>query len=547
MLRNVFLYALASVSITYLFCSESASIEDISNISDLNSQLERKLIEQLNSTNRADFSIQERGRNWKHISRVTLVDQKTYGKIFQGDENKSYPGEMRFTVWGRKCIRAIEKAAKENTIGDLDVLLSGDDGVFPTCNIDSTIILTASRKKDDNRKNIILIPPFAFNSFKKYEQRYNDCVSVYKNRQSDGVTFRQKTKKAFWRGTHMQPFGWGWESKECSDRKIKFSRTKAIMMSNNFRDFLDCKYVKLDEPTDTKDPHFSYRDMLYKRGFGNYASLTDQAKFAYHLCIDGWAGSWELGGRLTEGMLLGNLCFNASVFDMYFENLLEPFVHFIPVKSDLSDLIEQVKWANEHPVEAEQIAEAGHQFAIKLLHPENVLNYFIFALKEISKKQQSLAISATYPRLNFSASIPFWKQSVPLIDNDIQEKLKTKLSFFGISDSETIIFLPLSVDIIQSTIGQKLSYGTLQRDTSFGVLVLDQVTGPYTDGTISTYNDDNEKTWFIDETNLFICNDSGNPTAVYTHYVSIPNSESFIMLGYHVTEIGTIFPYLYKK
>jgi len=42
---------------------------------------------------------------------------------------------------------------------------------------------------------------------------------------------------------------------------------------------------------------------------------------------------------------------------------LEPWVHFIPVTEDLSDLVARVEWANANPAEAAQIAQHGLEFA----------------------------------------------------------------------------------------------------------------------------------------------------------------------------------------
>jgi len=42
---------------------------------------------------------------------------------------------------------------------------------------------------------------------------------------------------------------------------------------------------------------------------------------------------------------------------------LVAFEHYIPVKEDLSDLLEMVSWARDHPEEADKIAKAAKLFA----------------------------------------------------------------------------------------------------------------------------------------------------------------------------------------
>ena len=57
-------------------------------------------------------------------------------------------------------------------------------------------------------------------------------------------------------------------------------------------------------------------------------------------------------------------------YSEYFEwwyKYLEPNVHFIPLKKDISDLVEKLKWAKENDDQAKKIAEAGSMLARKLV------------------------------------------------------------------------------------------------------------------------------------------------------------------------------------
>ena len=57
-------------------------------------------------------------------------------------------------------------------------------------------------------------------------------------------------------------------------------------------------------------------------------------------------------------------------YSEYFEwwyKYLEPNVHFIPLKKDISDLVEKLKWAKENDDQAKKIAEAGSMLARNLV------------------------------------------------------------------------------------------------------------------------------------------------------------------------------------
>jgi ABC-type nitrate/sulfonate/bicarbonate transport system substrate-binding protein len=43
----------------------------------------------------------------------------------------------------------------------------------------------------------------------------------------------------------------------------------------------------------------------------------------------------------------------------WFHQFIEPWVHYIPVATDLSDLEERWRWAETHPEQAQRIAAAG--------------------------------------------------------------------------------------------------------------------------------------------------------------------------------------------
>lgn len=51
----------------------------------------------------------------------------------------------------------------------------------------------------------------------------------------------------------------------------------------------------------------------------------------------------------------------------YFFEFLEEWRHYIPVKRDLSDLVEKAKWCIDNYDQAKQIAENAYEFSKKYL------------------------------------------------------------------------------------------------------------------------------------------------------------------------------------
>ena len=52
-----------------------------------------------------------------------------------------------------------------------------------------------------------------------------------------------------------------------------------------------------------------------------------------------------------------------TLFPEYFEHALKPWIHYIPVRVDLSDLQSAIEWAVTHDTEAERIALRATAFA----------------------------------------------------------------------------------------------------------------------------------------------------------------------------------------
>ena len=60
-------------------------------------------------------------------------------------------------------------------------------------------------------------------------------------------------------------------------------------------------------------------------------------------------------------------------FDQWFFKYLKSMQHFIPVKSDLSDLVDKIKLANDNPREVREIRKQGFETAKRIFHIDNFL------------------------------------------------------------------------------------------------------------------------------------------------------------------------------
>jgi hypothetical protein len=135
---------------------------------------------------------------------------------------------------------------------------------------------------------------------------------------------------------------------------------------------------------------------------GPFSSRKDTMEYKYVLDIDGNTFS----GRFLNLLKSGSLVFKvhtrsqylleqtyifvglqSTVFEEYFNDWIRPYEHYIPVKPDLSDLVEKVEWAISHEGEARRIQETGKLFTQRVMTDEQNNCYFAAVLLEWARLQ----------------------------------------------------------------------------------------------------------------------------------------------------------------
>jgi hypothetical protein len=94
----------------------------------------------------------------------------------------------------------------------------------------------------------------------------------------------------------------------------------------------------------------------------------DEMALKYKYYIDfGGAGGTSWTGTLTKLAMPGLLFHHETPTMDWFYDYLLPWYHYVPIRTDLSDLRQKYDWAESHPKEARAIAEHATQLAHTLL------------------------------------------------------------------------------------------------------------------------------------------------------------------------------------
>ena len=121
-----------------------------------------------------------------------------------------------------------------------------------------------------------------------------------------------------------------------------------------------------------KKTHPMYEDV--RKCAAPRMSLEDQLQNKYILSIEGNDVSTGL-----KWMMLSNSVVvmpQPSIESWFCESFLEPFVHYVPVKADLSDTEEVIEWCRDNDKTCAEIAQNGKNFAVNFTDPEKEIQLF---------------------------------------------------------------------------------------------------------------------------------------------------------------------------
>lgn len=121
-------------------------------------------------------------------------------------------------------------------------------------------------------------------------------------------------------------------------------------------------------------------------------SPQEQAGYKYIVHIQGHVAAFRLSLELSMG---STILLVESEYSLWFIHLLKPFVHYIPVKSDLSDLIDTIKWCKENDDKCKEIAQNAKTFFKKYLQKDGIFDY----LQALLYKTKSVVGNYLYPEV----------------------------------------------------------------------------------------------------------------------------------------------------
>lgn len=252
--------------------------------------------------------------------------------------------------------QAIKELSKKYRLPNITFFLTLHDGwtedtMYP--------LFTMSKKKDC--KGPVLFPDFfaLSNGFQ---------ILAGKDLRTFSIPWETKQNRLIWRGVTTQAF-------YSLDNFQNIPRVILCHLSQKFPELIDAKFTKLDQGAENID--------ACKQYLGDKIPYEEIISYKYQMWIDGNAVSYsESGWRFFTHSVIFKP--DSENVQWYFGEI-KPWVHYVPVKANLEDLVEKISYIKNNDAFALELAQNVHNFALECIPREKCLDYLYHLLMAYSK------------------------------------------------------------------------------------------------------------------------------------------------------------------
>ena len=127
-------------------------------------------------------------------------------------------------------------------------------------------------------------------------------------------------------------------------------------------------------PRKSEDSEYLQTIDIKNIGFDLVGKLTpeEQSNYKYIINIDGHVSAFRLSLEMNMGSVILKV---DSEWKVWYSQFLKPYVHYVPIKRDLSDLYSQIKWCKNNDDKCIEIVNNSKEFYNTYLRENGVLDY----------------------------------------------------------------------------------------------------------------------------------------------------------------------------
>jgi len=128
------------------------------------------------------------------------------------------------------------------------------------------------------------------------------------------------------------------------------------------------------------------KEFEFTAGKHHFTPIYEQSKYKYLVYIDGHCAACRYGFMMRLGSVILKVAPRQVADTMWYFPLLKPYLDHVPVKADLSDLEEKIRWCRDNDDKCRQIGLNALAFYEKYVAKDALLDYVEMVCKSISRR-----------------------------------------------------------------------------------------------------------------------------------------------------------------
>jgi Glycosyl transferase family 90 len=232
---------------------------------------------------------------------------------------------------------------------------------------------------------------------------------IHKKKSDGSVEFNGKPRDLFTEA-NFRKFERGWDDGRVSTAFFRGTATgggttiqnnqrlKAAYLCNQWKNdpekggdepFLDAQIVgwNLRDKKIADSPMTFLRssEFNFTAGRHHFTPIYEQSKYKYLVYIDGHCAACRYGFMMRLGSVILKVAPRQVADRMWYFPLLKPYHDHVPVKDDLSDLEDQIRWCRANDAKCKEIGQNALKFYEKYVARGPLLDYVQMVCRSIAK------------------------------------------------------------------------------------------------------------------------------------------------------------------
>jgi EGF-domain serine glucosyl/xylosyltransferase len=318
-------------------------------------------------------------KNILHMVRFQIVNQKLY--VSSSNLNHIYLSNL---------VEYFQKFVKRYKVKDVDFIIYARDEIPPN-NIREEILAVPAFMMFRNLNSPYEKDKFLLPDSTMLKDSWGELAENIET-SNQNYSWYDKIERFFWRGSST-----GGEARYMYNINNfdKFARLKLVMLSKLYPDLIDARFIKpIFSDNQTGRDLRRVIEGLFSKNSASVKAI-DHLRYKYLLSLDGNSAT---GTRVPWIMLSNSILIKQDSQKIeWFYPALKPYVHYIPIKEDLTDIFMQLQWMQENDKEVQKISDNASDFVKNNLMPEHIDVHMSLILDEYQSIQKDKEIIATLP------------------------------------------------------------------------------------------------------------------------------------------------------